>query len=133
MGCVNDDLATHRGRRVDGAPPHLMEIEHVNPTTQQLIQAVILASGAASVWMTQSRRRRWRRWASAVGIVGQPWWLTSTWSTGHWGMFGVSVAITCAWLVGLRRLLARAGTGRTGKIGGSISLPAKPSEESATQ
>lgn len=59
-------------------------------------QVVIVLTGAAAIWLV-NRPEKWSRWGSIVGIVGQPFWLWTTWTNAQWGMLALSVWYTYAW------------------------------------
>lgn len=65
-------------------------------------QFIILVSGAIAIWLTQQPNTGWQRYACLVGIVGQPFWLYSTWEAQQFGMFGLSVFYTYSWLLGIK-------------------------------
>lgn len=42
----------------------------------------------------------WQRWGYIVGLSGQPLWFVSTWRTGQYGIFIVSLFYTAALALG---------------------------------
>jgi hypothetical protein len=62
-----------------------------------LVQLIIALSGVLALALTQSMLFERRRWASIVGLAGQPFWLTITFSWATWGMFLCSVLYTLVW------------------------------------
>lgn len=54
-------------------------------------QAVIFLSSCAAIALLSQVDAGVRRWAFPVGLIGQPFWLASTWSAGQWGIFGLAL------------------------------------------
>jgi hypothetical protein len=60
-------------------------------------QIGIALFGVAAVWLSQDKRESWRRFASIMGLIGQPFWFYATWKAGQWGMFGLCFLYNYAW------------------------------------
>ena len=60
-------------------------------------QIGIALVGVAAVWMSQDKRDNWRKWASIMGLIGQPFWFYATWKASQWGMFSLCFLYTYAW------------------------------------
>lgn len=67
----------------------------------QFVQTAIALLGPTAIWLSQSRSVRFQRWACIVGLVSQPFWFWSVWSSGQWGVGVVAVVCALAWLKGL--------------------------------
>lgn len=65
-----------------------------------LAQCAIVFTGIAAVSLSQSSQFRVRRWASVLGLAGQPFWLYLTIRADLWGMAIVSGAYSFAWACG---------------------------------
>ena len=65
-------------------------------------QIAIALTGVTAIWLSQDKRKEWRRYACLFGLVGQPFWFYSSWVTEQWGIFGLSFAFTAAWAKGFR-------------------------------
>jgi hypothetical protein len=65
-------------------------------------QAVIVACGMASVWLSQDPLLERRRWACIVGLCAQPFWLYATWKAEQWGIFLLTFIYAAGWLRGIR-------------------------------
>jgi hypothetical protein len=70
-------------------------------------QTMIALTGALAIWMTQDRRLAVQKWACVVGLIGEPFWLMSTWREAQWGMFLLTLLYTLAWLRGVKRFWLR--------------------------
>lgn len=70
---------------------------------ETIAQCAIVFTGISAVSLSQSHRFRIRRWASVLGLAGQPFWLYLTIRADLWGMTIVSGAYTFAWLAGFYR------------------------------
>lgn len=68
--------------------------------------AIFLSSGLAIALLSQ-RDALVRRWAFPIGLIGQPFWLTATWSAQQWGIFGLAVWWTAFYLYGAWRHFGR--------------------------
>ena len=69
--------------------------------SDQLVQSALAILGPAAIWLSQSRTVQFQRWACIVGLVSQPFWFWSVWSSGQWGVGVVAVVCALAWLKGL--------------------------------
>ena len=65
-------------------------------------QIAIGVCGLASVYLSQSRTDKLRRWACIFGLAAQPAWMWTTWHAGQWGIFGLSFIYTLNWARGVR-------------------------------
>jgi hypothetical protein len=66
-----------------------------------MVQWAIFITGAVAILLTQLSDRRAQRAACLVGLIGQPFWLFSTWTSHQWGMFALSVLYAFAWFAGV--------------------------------
>src|SRR5262245_3149335 len=76
--------------------------EHREHLTEFMIldQIGTLLTGVIAVWLTQHKRESWRRWACIFGLLGQPFWFYAAWKAEQWGILGISVLYTYAWVRG---------------------------------
>ena len=63
-------------------------------------QIAIALCGVSAVFFSQCDGANWRRWASVMGLIGQPFWLIATYKAGQWGIFGLCFIYTFAWAKG---------------------------------
>jgi hypothetical protein len=63
-------------------------------------QVIIGLTGVLAIILLHAKRPSVRRWAPTVGLVGQPFWLLTSYDTQAWGMLFVSLMYTWVWLVG---------------------------------
>jgi hypothetical protein len=62
-----------------------------------LDQIGIACSGVLAVWLSQSQRESWRRWACIFGLLGQPFWFYAAWKAQQWGVFLLCILYSYAW------------------------------------
>tara|TARA_Y100000310_G_C20244643_1_gene606228 strand:- start:17 stop:292 length:276 start_codon:yes stop_codon:yes gene_type:complete len=79
-------------------------------------QIIIFISGGLAVWMSQDRQIKYQRYACIVGLIGQPFWLYATFNNDQWGMFGLSIFYTIAWLKGVNTYWLKIQFGRGEEI-----------------
>jgi len=65
-----------------------------------LNQVAIIVLSCPAIWLV-GRREPWRRWGFILGLLGQPFWLWSTWQNEQWGIFAVSAWYTYSWMQGI--------------------------------
>lgn len=63
-------------------------------------QFAIALFGATAVWCSQDSRESVRRFASILGLIGQPFWFYATYSAQQWGMFALCFLYSAAWCRG---------------------------------
>ncbi|TCS35825.1 hypothetical protein EDC30_109124 [Paucimonas lemoignei] len=69
--------------------------------TEQLLQAWVLLTGGASVWLMADPRGQRRSLGCWIGLAGQPAWFFSTYQHFQWGMFMLSVVFTSSFIRGI--------------------------------
>lgn len=60
-------------------------------------QAVIILFGVPAVFMSQSPKDSQKRWASILGLAGQPAWFYFAYASKGWGAFAMCILYTLAW------------------------------------
>lgn len=65
-----------------------------------MIQAAILVLSGISIWLV-GRKEKWSRWGYITGLCSQPFWIYTTFLSGQWGMFLLSIWYVYAWGQGL--------------------------------
>jgi hypothetical protein len=65
-------------------------------------QTVIMICGVTSVYLSQDRRERWRRWACLIGLTAQPFWLYATFKAEQWGIFALAFVYAWGWSRGIK-------------------------------
>ena len=65
-------------------------------------QLAIVVTGCVAIWLVNEPREALRKWASVVGLIGQPFWFYSSWTSEQWGILVVTVVYTLAWIRGFR-------------------------------
>lgn len=68
------------------------------------IQAVILISAGLAIYLIargeKSGLRLLKVWGATIGRIGQPFWLVSSWNTGAWGIFLLTLFFAWSyWLI----------------------------------
>jgi len=64
------------------------------------IQLIITLSSCIALTLLTGHNEKSKRAGCLVGLIGQPFWLLSTFEAGQWGMFLCSAFITYRYMVG---------------------------------
>ena len=67
-----------------------------------LIQVAIAITGVLAIWLTNDSNIERRKYASIFRLLGQPFWVYTTYVTAQWGIFILSIVYTFAWLRGFK-------------------------------
>jgi len=65
-----------------------------------IIQTAIALTAGLAIWLTQQPDQELARYASIVGLIGQPFWFYTSFKAKQWGIFALTWFYTYAWLVG---------------------------------
>lgn len=65
-------------------------------------QVGIAIFGAAAVFLANEKRESRRKWASILGMAGQPFWFAEAYSNQQWGVLALTVLYTWFWWRGIR-------------------------------
>lgn len=60
-------------------------------------QVMIAIFGVSAVAITQSGIPKLQKWAGVFGLIGQPFWFYSAYTTKAWGIFFLSFLYTASW------------------------------------
>lgn len=60
-------------------------------------QIAILVLGVGAVYLSQDPKPKVSRWAGILGLVSQPFWFYSSYTTESWGIFLASFLYTYCW------------------------------------
>jgi hypothetical protein len=63
-------------------------------------QLAIVVTGGIAIWLANDPRESWRKWASVVGLAGQPFWFFSLSGADQWGIMILAAIYTVAWARG---------------------------------
>lgn len=63
-------------------------------------QIAIAMLGVTAVFLSQDHRADWRKYASILGLLGQPFWFYATWKAGQYGIFALCFLYTFSWARG---------------------------------
>jgi len=64
-------------------------------------QWLIAIFGATAIWVTQQKRADLKKWACVLGMITQPAWFYSAYTSEQWGIFFVSFLYTYSWGLGI--------------------------------
>ena len=67
-------------------------------------QVAIAVTGVLAIWMSQSPSERARFAAPFFGLLGQPFWMYTTFVAEQWGIFILTFFYTLAWARGAWRV-----------------------------
>lgn len=66
-----------------------------------MIQLIIAITGLTALALTQQKKRPdWVKFAPIFGLIGQPFWMISTYTTQQFGIFTLCCCYTVVWCVG---------------------------------
>jgi hypothetical protein len=60
-------------------------------------QILIAIFGVGAVWLSQDPRASHRRWASVLGLLGQPAWFVATIKAEQWGIVALCAVYAASW------------------------------------
>lgn len=63
-------------------------------------QIVIGVTGIISITITQLPYDKPKKYAPVIGLLSQPFWFYSSYTTELWGVFFLSFGYTAAWCLG---------------------------------
>jgi len=63
-------------------------------------QIAIAVTGVVAIWLTQQSKSELKKYASILGLIGQPFWFYATISAEQWGIFVLSWFYTYSWGLG---------------------------------
>lgn len=66
-----------------------------------MIQAAILVLSGAAAFLATRGTPAALAWGCALGLLGQPFWLVSSWRNRQWGIFVLSLWYLWSWGSGL--------------------------------
>ena len=64
-------------------------------------QLFIAIFGVTAVFLSQSERFTYRRWACVFGLLGQPFWFWAAYQADQWGIFVLCCLYTLSWARGV--------------------------------
>ena len=70
-------------------------------TLANLAQIGIAIFGVTAVACSQSKSFLVRKWASVLGLAGQPFWIYAAWHAEQWGILALCALYTASWAHGL--------------------------------
>jgi hypothetical protein len=60
-------------------------------------QIAIALFSVSAVFLSQCESMKLRKWASVMGLIGQPFWFYAAWTAGQFGIFALCFLYTFAW------------------------------------
>lgn len=63
-------------------------------------QIFIMITGSLAIWFV-SRKEDWKRWGYIFGMLGQPFWLYTTYENKQWGILIMTLFYTYSWSMGV--------------------------------
>lgn len=67
-----------------------------------MIQFIIAVTGITAIALTQqSKFPTWKKFAPVFGLIGQPFWIISTYQTNQYGIFTLCCCYLFLWSFGL--------------------------------
>lgn len=66
-----------------------------------ITQIIIAFTGMIAIWLTQQDNDDWKKYACLFGIVGQPFWFYSAYTSEQWGILVLTFFYTYSWYIGI--------------------------------
>lgn len=63
-----------------------------------LCQGVIICTGFTSLYLFASQDAKTRMWAGVIGLIGEPFWLTTAFINGQWGVVLLAMVYGVNWV-----------------------------------
>lgn len=63
-------------------------------------QLAIVITGSIAIWLVNDPCKARRKWASVVGLAGQPFWFFALYGTDQWGIMVLAIVFTVSWARG---------------------------------
>jgi len=70
-----------------------MTAEHVDI----LCQVILVFTGCGSLYLMASQQAEHRMWAALIGLLGEPFWLTTAFINGQWGVVALACVYGASW------------------------------------
>lgn len=64
-------------------------------------QIGIALFGVSAIYLV-GLKSRIKRWGFVCGLLGQPFWMYTTWVNEQWGIFGLTLVYGYSWYNGLK-------------------------------
>lgn len=71
-----------------------------------LAQVAIFILGSSAIYLVGTTGR-FKKWGYLVGLVSQPFWFYTAWTTEAWGIFFMCFIYTYSWANGCRNYLMK--------------------------
>lgn len=68
---------------------------------EDLIQGIILGVSGSSIWLMTAKDRRVQLGGCIIALLGQPFWLYTTWVNDQWGMFVLALIFVLSFAKGI--------------------------------
>lgn len=65
-------------------------------------QLIIALTGGIAIFLTQQKNESIKKYASILGLIGQPFWFYSAYSNEQWGIFALCFFYTYSWALGFK-------------------------------
>ena len=65
-------------------------------------QLIIALTGGIAIYLTQQKNESIKKYASILGLIGQPFWFCSAYSNEQWGIFALCFLYTYSWALGFK-------------------------------
>lgn len=65
-------------------------------------QLIIALTGGIAILLTQQKNEKLKKYASILGLIGQPFWFYSAYSNEQWGIFALCFFYTYSWALGFK-------------------------------
>lgn len=87
----------------DAAVPVIAFVSSIELTWKLVSNIVLGVVGVSAIRITQTGTEKQQKWASVLGLVGQPAWFYIAYADKNWGIFVLCMFYTEAWLRGFKK------------------------------
>ncbi|MCG3884151.1 hypothetical protein I3271_05575 [Photobacterium leiognathi] len=67
-----------------------------------LVQVAIAITSAIAIYLTNSKHDKFRKYAPIFGLLGEPFWIYTSYTNHQWGVMALALFYSYSWFIGLR-------------------------------
>ena len=72
----------------------------ISSNNREMIQWSILILSALSIWLV-TREESWKKYGYPIGLIAQPFWAYSAFTTQQWGILALTAFYSYSWGQGI--------------------------------
>lgn len=67
---------------------------------------MIAILGTVTIWVL-AQKKPWAKWGFVVGLIAEPFWLYTAWTTKQWGIVAMVFVYAICYIIGIRNYFYR--------------------------